>query len=126
MKQVTLKRLMSDISGDPLSVLDMFPGGLHNYIKGGDATKGRYLFRFDNGLGAMVYIHDQVNNSSLELYYINWDTPEATDTSYRAYSHNGESIVIPKDLEVLNTYLNGLRAETSKYEGVEPFLLTEE
>jgi len=126
MKPVSLSRLMSDTVGDPLSITDMFPGGMHNYIKGGDAKRGRYLFRFDNGLGAMVYIHDPNQNSSIELYYVNWDTPEVHDTTYRAYLHNGENIVIPRSLEELNTYLNGLRKETSKYEGVEPFLMTEE
>lgn len=123
MKPVSLNRLMSDQVGDPMTVTDMFPNGMHNYIKGGDTERGRYLFRFDNGLGAMVYVH---NSASFELYYINWDTPEGHDSSYRAFSHSGENIVVPKNLEDLNGYLNDLRKETSKYEGVEPFLMTEE
>jgi hypothetical protein len=112
---------MSDQVGDPLAVTDMFPNGMHNYIKGGDLNRGRYLFRFDNGLGAMVYVH---NPASYELYYINWDTPEVHDTAYRAFTHIGKNIVTATNIKELNTYLNGLCAETSKYEGVEPFLMT--
>lgn len=129
MQQVSLNRLMSDTKVARRPLEDLFPDGMHYYIKGGDSREGRYLFRFNNGLGAICFVEAPGLEQPLVIFYISWNSKDDHDTEYRALDVDGKFQDDLKSVKHMNEMLtNVLNRPPLNQEAwvVEPLLINTE
>ena len=101
MKEVTLSELMEDLASAPLGAQDLL-GDMRHYVKG--CSENRYVLRFDNGYGAVVY--DEGTDYPLTAYWIKWDGEAKELTDYKvAYDGKGRSTYTAPSVFVLQMEL---------------------
>jgi len=101
MKEVTLSELMEDLASTPLGAQDLL-GDMRHYVKG--CSENRYVLRFDNGYGAVVY--DEGTDYPLTAYWIQWDGEAKELTDYKvAIDPKGHTSFTASTLEGLQKAL---------------------